>query len=167
MLVIILLMLIFCFVACQDKIGTPAKVNNVEPQQSIITEKPNSFYKNAYTWEDCAPWDGPAVSFYLTDKEAEKGEIKKPYLSISIYRSISQISIQPFIVGFGGGVNVGIASLCPDQGDCKLVKSGIVVIKKVVPSQSIEGDYQLEFEDGIKKTGSFQASWIKRRVLCG
>lgn len=172
-LVFILLILMFCFIACQDKekaSANPTQQTQQTQQITTIKEAPNSFYKYAYAMSDCAPWDGAAVRFFLVDKAVENADatkIARPYLSIAIYKNVSELSGKTFNIGLGQGVNIGTASLCPEQGNCPLIKSGIVIIKKVLADQSIEGEYQLEFEGNIKKIGSFHASWLKYTALCG
>lgn len=166
-LMFVLLITVFCFLACQDKEKASANPTKLNPETNIDNQlKPNTFYKYAYAMRGCAPWDGAAVQIYLSDEPlTEKGQIQKPLLSIFIYKDISEISEKIFKLG--QDFNIGTASLCPKEGKCQLIKSGTVIIKSVSPDKNIQGEYEIEFEGNIKKIGKFQTSWMKEMIPCG
>lgn len=162
MRILLLLPLIFIF-SCQTKelaATSPSSLPSSLPQTINAKE-----YQYAYAHRDCAPWDGSAVRITLSDKPYNADKPNKPNLSICIYKNVNNIAGQTFILGQDD--RTGSANLFTTDEKYIPAKSGKVQITKIEPDKSISGEYDLEMENGIHHKGSFQASWIDLRILCG
>jgi len=111
---------------------------------------------------DCAPWDGAATTILLSEAPLSDS-LSGPYLSISVYRSVTAVGGRTRVEGAHD--NSMAARLCPGDGPCTPADDGWVDL--TAGDSGIIGRYQLRFTDGASLTGSFSARIRNQRVLCG
>jgi len=111
---------------------------------------------------DCAPWDGAATTVLLSDSPISDS-LAGPYLSITVYRSMSEAGGRTRVDGRQAD---GMAArLCPREGPCLPADDGWAEL--TAGDSTISGRYQLRFADGQKLAGQFSARIGNRRILCG
>jgi hypothetical protein len=111
---------------------------------------------------DCAPWDGAATTILLSEAPVSDS-LSGPYLSLSVYRSMSEVGGRTRVDG--EQANGMAARLCPGDGPCVPADDGWVDL--TAGDSSIIGRYQLRLTDGRSLAGHFSARIRNRRVLCG
>ena len=126
-----------------------------EPAASLVE------YRMSWVQADCAPWDGPALTVYLTDSPADSAKYEAAHLSVSVWRGV---------VGLEGGridlAKDGAASRCAASGDCTPATAGWIRFDHVDPDVHVAGRFLIQFA-GSTVQGSFDAQWLRRTVLCG
>lgn len=135
------------------------------PADPIRTDPPAG-YPNAYAMSDCAPWDGPATTIYLSSNEAEPdglpgSEIAPPLVWVSVYQPRDALPGEGFDIDQG---SIAGAMRCPSEGFCEPAAGGR--IRFGPPATRMAGDLVLDFH-GDTISGGFDAAWVDRRVLCG
>lgn len=126
---------------------------------------PPSGYPMAFAEDECAPWDGPAVAIYLTDKHLEGYPAPYPHLRIAIWRPAAELGGQ-IIRWSGDDQSIGVAVRCPEAGKCQRADSVKLQFGSRGPDGVIPGYLELKFEDGASIRGGFRAEWRDRRVMC-
>ena len=122
-------------------------------------------WDHAVAMADCAPWDGPATTVYLT-KVPYSDEMPTPYLRLALYHGINEVAGQRWAVGAGHEQD-GLPSLCPAAGACVNARSGWIAFEDRTAEAPLEGSYDLTFENGQRLAGSFVAPVLERLALCG
>lgn len=158
-------LLLSCW-ACQAHETTLAKAPTLSSSQA--TPAP---YKYAYAMPNCAPWDGSAVTIYLTNSQIakepnDKFEVAEPFLAISIYTDVNSMAGKTFALGRSER-NGGSGHLRIKKEQYANLVTGTVQVTKVAADNQIEATYLLKFDNGTEYQGTFQAIWLPRRVLCG
>lgn len=115
---------------------------------------------------DCAPWDGPAVTILLTTRPADSIAVTGPYVSISVWRSATALAGQT--VAWPSDRQVGAATRCTTDAACEPTRSARVTFAPASPDTMLDGTVELTFAgaDSILR-GTFRASWLRTRVMCG
>jgi len=115
---------------------------------------------------DCAPWDGPAVTILLTTRPADSIAVVGPRVSISVWRSATELPGQT--VAWPSDKQVGAATRCTTDADCEPARSARVTFAPASPDSVLGGTVELTFAgaDSILR-GTFRASWLRTRVMCG
>ncbi len=116
---------------------------------------------------DCAPWDGPAISISVSEKEISCTTKKFPYIEINIYKSESEISGQTFSFPDFKAGSVSKIVIIKNQKKNIQVKSGTVKFEEATKTTDFSGKFEVEFEDGEKSSGSFVAKKCERFYACG
>ena len=111
---------------------------------------------------DCAPWDGAATTIQLSDSPIGDS-LSRPYVRLSIYRSLSGIDGQTRMDGSKPGSMW--AEFCAQDGACTPADEGWVDL--TTESGKVRGAYQLQLSDGRSESGSFVAVIRDRQNLCG
>lgn len=127
---------------------------------------PTPFAHAAYH-DDCAPWDGPAVTLYLSHEAmAEPHAPPRPHVSVALYSSLTSL-VGSTLRWEGRDDQRGHVSRCPDQGDCQ--EASAVWIRLASPGSDglLEGEVRLDFGAGDVVEGSFEAVRIPFERLCG
>jgi len=114
---------------------------------------------------DCAPWDGPAVSIYLTPAPFDSFEPPLPHLRLSLYRPA--VALAYTTISWPADQEPGVAVHCPAQGECRSAVSARIRLRRVVPDSLLEGDFDLRFPDHSTLGGGFRAAWRRLLVMCG
>ncbi len=65
----------------------------------------------------CAPFDGPAVTLYLSDHPIEAAVPSPPYRMISVYRAVDDVLGHSFTLE--NSAQLGSASNCVTESDCR------------------------------------------------
>jgi hypothetical protein len=126
---------------------------------------PRGEFLYATASNDCGPADGPAVSINLTQRADTAMAPAPPALTFYIWENATSISRRRIEVG-SSSVQ-GSARLCPVGGECVIDDSGFVRFGRAAWGDVVEGEYDVHFADGTRRTGAFQAAWQERRILCG
>jgi hypothetical protein len=121
-------------------------------------------YSDSYAMRDCAPWDGPAVTVFLTASPADSTSVPTPYLGLSTYRSPTEVEGRRF--EWPAKEQVAGAYRCRAEGDCEASRLGYIRFDRSLPDGTLIGAFVAEFpRDTVE--GGFRATWVARRMFCG
>jgi hypothetical protein len=132
--------------------------------QSDLPDTPPEGLPAAWFHDDCAPWDGPATTLYLGASPVDSPfEASFPFLRISLYRDrpASGSRIAPDLEAGNAS-----ATYCTSETHCIPV-TGVVLEISEVRSDLITGRVGVDFAEGPPLRGSFRATRIPFRALCG
>jgi hypothetical protein len=118
-------------------------------------------YPTARVLVDCAPWDGPALTVLLANSTSDSTTFEGEHMTISVWRGIAGLA--------GTRINLakeGAAARCDATGECIAALSGWVRFDHVDRDDHATGRFLIDFADSTV-SGSFDAKWLRRRVLCG
>jgi hypothetical protein len=116
--------------------------------------------------QTCAPWDGPAVSLFLTDSPAVSTYPAPPYRSITIYRDVSEVLGEQFEVT-AITQQVGIAQDCAPAGRCTPVVGAAVQFGGLGADSTILVTYRFQRAGGGVQSGIVKARLYPQARLCG
>jgi hypothetical protein len=136
-------------------------------EQSVWSSTPTEF-PYAYYHDDCAPWDGRALTIVLSHEEFQDPfESHFPNVSIRWYRPSAQLAGSSF--GWTGiAQDLGHASWCDSAEDCVVASAVRVRFDRAQPSpDELAGQAHLEFEGGEAVSGRFKARRLPIQMLCG
>ena len=121
---------------------------------------------NAVLVETCAPWDGPAVALFLTERAAVDSYPSPPYSAITVYRSLPQLLGRRFEVG-PDTPNLGSGQACPATGNCAPGRGASIAFGGLNPDRTVGVAYRLEVAGRPVLTGRVRArlSPMPRRCL--
>lgn len=124
-------------------------------------------FQYASASNDCAPWDGHAVTVLFADQSGtDSAGIdagSRPLLRVSVYpRGDAQ---QHFV--WPSDTEQGTATRCLAGAACQSSDRGTVTFEQPPADSIVTGTVDLHFADGSRVSGPFRARWIPRRVLCG
>ena len=121
---------------------------------------------NAVLVETCAPWDGPAVALFLTERAAVDSYPSPPYSAITVYRSLPQLLGRRFEVS-PDTPNLGSGQACPAADGCAPVPGATIAFGGLNPDRTVGVTYRLEVAGRPVLTGRTRArlSPIPRRCL--
>ena len=122
-------------------------------------------YPFSYAVTVCAPWDGPAVSVYLTPELSDSTASSYPQLRVSVYRSESALLGNTF--SWPAKDQVGVGVRCVDSATCEAATTGRITFLRPAADSSLDGTTELTFPDGTTIRGAFRATWRPTRVMCG
>lgn len=122
-------------------------------------------WSHAVAMADCAPWDGPATTVYLT-QVPYSDSLPSPSLRLALYHGIDEVAGRRWSVGLDNDRD-GLPSYCPVLGDCVLTRSGWVEFEARDASGPLAGSYDLILQNGRRITGQFAAPVMERLALCG
>lgn len=123
-------------------------------------------FQHAYAMHDCAPWDGPAIAIYLTERPWGV-KLPRPHYRIAIWLGDLRDG-QVLRLNESEGRNpTGAATYCDGMG-CRPLDAR-VVIRQFRPDHSIEGElfWPLDDATGREFALPFRAEWRKHTPLCG
>ena len=121
-------------------------------------------YSYAVVRPDCAPWDGPAITIYLTTKRSAR-EITAPLLKISLWRNLPPPLNQP--ISLNSSSQLGVATRCLRLEHCEAALSGTITLTSYTARGGAAGSYELKFKNGEEERGSFRADWQNIVQMCG
>jgi len=129
-------------------------------------EGPTAFAHAAYH-DDCAPWDGAAVTLYLSDQAVPGPHSPpRPHVSVALYRPLGSLVGSTFRWEGRDGQQ-GHVSRCPAQGDCQEASAVWIRLVSLGPDGLLEGEVRLDFGVGDVVEGTFEAVRIPFEPLCG
>jgi hypothetical protein len=146
--------------------GRPALLAMILPFvgcHSDLKTSPN--YPYAFAARTCAPWDGAAVTIYLTPSLGDSAALNGAHLSISIWTSPTELPGRSF--NWPSEKQIGAGLRCTEQGDCQPAAAGRVAFRRFVSDSILEGSFDLLFSDSTREQGGFRAAWRPWRELCG
>lgn len=126
---------------------------------------PPDGYPYAYAVADCAPWDGPAVTIYLTARAADSTEFSWPQLRISVWRGVADLPGKSFT--WPGEQQIGAAVRCADPDACESATAARVTFLSSPDDTTLIGTAELTFAGATSVRGGFRAPWRRTRVMCG
>ena len=117
---------------------------------------------------DCAPWDGHAITVLLSGSAgSDTGGIdanSRPLVRVSVYPRSALTAGQRFSWPADPEVAAGVR--CLAGASCESADRGWIRISGE-PDSVWAGSIELHFADGSTVAGAFRARWIQRTVLCG
>lgn len=87
------------------------------------TEEPPQPSVYATLTRSCAPFDGPAVTLYLSEHPIEGAVPAPPYDMISVYRGLGEVLGQSILVE---STQVGSAVKCLSASDCRPYSGAVI-----------------------------------------
>ena len=130
--------------------------------------RPPEDYPLAFYHQDCAPWDGPAVSLYLVQEPMTTPFMAPlPHLRVSVYGALHRL-VGETLQWNGTQSDQGYAGRCPAEGTCEPATSARVRVRGWDSAGGgMTGDVELEFGDGSREAGSFDGTRLDFQPLCG
>ena len=125
----------------------------------VINEK-----KFAYVTKVCAPSDGLALTILVSDTPQDCNDIRTPYLRVTIWKDISEVSGKEFRFPDNG---LGIVSKQLSKDKYVVAKSATVRFEKSDDESEVVFEIDAEFEDGEKLKDTFKARWCQSQRICG
>lgn len=119
---------------------------------------------NAVVRPRCGPTGGPAVELYLADSVVNAVPPQFPHIRIVIWRSPADLVDQTF--RWPTSDLTGYAQRCPWPDPCEPVSKGHVAFATVDPDGFVEGELDLQFDDGDRVQRAFLATWQPRILPC-
>ncbi|HEY9384057.1 MAG TPA: hypothetical protein VIP80_11155 [Gemmatimonadales bacterium] len=116
--------------------------------------------------QTCAPWDGPAVSLFLTDSPGASTYPAPPYRAITIYRDLNEVLGERFEVT-ATTPQVGIAQDCASAGRCAPVLGAAVQFGGLGADSTILVTYRFQRAAGRVQSGIVKARLYPQARMCG
>lgn len=123
-------------------------------------------FQHVYIQRTCAPWDGPATTLYLADREVASGVVPRPMLMISVYESVSRASGKRYVMR-PDDHDVGAALACATADGCDAFPEAVVEfgqLEELVPAQVT---VRVKRGDGGVAEARFTATWLQPADICG
>jgi hypothetical protein len=122
----------------------------------------------AYLHDDCAPWDGAALTLVLSQHEIDSRlAVGYPNLRITSYRPPSSLAGGSFSWE-GDAQSDGYATLCDSADSCASATRVSVDFDRAQGSgEVVTGQVRVELEDGRIVAGPFSARRLEYPMLCG
>jgi len=147
-------------------ISTIALALACAPLDPQVSTPLSADFPSAGYHRDCAPWDGPALSFLFAGDPGEGGQPSYPYMRISTYRPPALLEGTSFD-WTGTDHNEGYAELCRAADDCEAPHAVHVDLMGVSENGRLEGEVLVRFVDGREIMGPFSAQAVPVSLRCG
>ncbi len=124
---------------------------------------------HAYLVSSCAPWDGAAVTLYLTQKSNKCDRISPPYYMISLFRNLKEIPIGSEIKIDSINPNQqsqGDASKCPKPNACQPLKQPRIRFD-AISANSVRGEFSYQLMPDRQLIFPFTGKICPYIPLCG
>jgi len=121
-------------------------------------------YSYSYAMRDCAPWDGPAVTVFLSASPIESTSVRNPFLALSTYRTPAEVVGGRF--EWPGEKKVAGGYRRRAEGECEASTTGYVRFDQSLPDGTLIGAFVAQFPHDTVQ-GGFRAGWVERRLFCG
>lgn len=122
-------------------------------------------FPRAAAMRDCSPSDGPAVSIVLTRDTVPGSAETQPFLRIGISRSIEQVQRERFQIS-ESDFQITSVQWCESDTSCATATGGHIRIGELGADSVLDGELDVQWLDGRRIAGSFQANWSDRRIGC-
>jgi hypothetical protein len=116
--------------------------------------------------ETCAPWDGAAITVFLTEQPTAEPFPPAPYSAISVYRSLAEVLGRRFELTEATG-SLGAGQVCPSTGACYPARGVAISFQGLNPDSTVGLTYRLEASPGQVTGGRVRARLSALRRLCG
>jgi hypothetical protein len=134
--------------------------------QADLPSEPPQGLGSAWFHDDCAPWDGAAMTLLLGPQVARAPfQPGFPHLQVSLYSNLSRFRAGTR-VSFEVPGNQGFAQYCLNADTCNKA-TGVTLQFSKVEQDLMEGRLEVHFKDRGPIRGSFRATRIPFRALCG
>jgi hypothetical protein len=122
----------------------------------------------AYLHDDCAPWDGHALTLVLTGQELDSGmDLSYPNLRITSWRPPSSLAGTSFSWA-GDAQSDGFATLCDSAESCvSATRVRVDFDRNQGSGDMVTGNVRVELAGGRVIAGPFAARRLGYPVLCG
>ena len=141
----------------------PAVACGLQPD---LPSEPPPGLEAAWFHDDCAPWDGPAVSLYLArERGGSPFAPGLPYLRVTLYASSSIGLHEGERLRFEPGTQ-GDAQYCRSTDDCDGA-TGVGIEFSGVEREVLEGRLEVLFGERPPIRGAFRAGRMPFQALCG
>lgn len=120
-------------------------------------------YPFAYAWNDCAPWDGPAVTLYLSERALDSLPPSSGQLTVTLWVGRDQAVGRTF--RSSDDPVRGAALDCRTPSACEPASVWRVSLRGFA-RDTLDGSVDLRL-GGRVVAGSFRARWMPKRMLCG
>jgi len=129
------------------------------------TGEPHQGTAYAKLARSCAPFDGPAVTLYLSDHPIEGAVPTPPYKMISVYRGLDEVLGHRFEIE---STQLGSAGECLSASDCRSYVGGAVINFGALGSDStITVSYRIFLSAENELSGSVYPKLDPAPALCG
>jgi len=122
----------------------------------------------AYVHDDCAPWDGLALTFVMAEVELiDPFDVSYPHLRITSWRPPARLAGSS-IEWSGDDQADGYAELCESAEACEAAPGvRLLLDPRQDVADQLGGEVRVELEGGRVMAGRFQAERIPFVALCG
>ena len=121
---------------------------------------------NAALVQTCAPFDGPAIALFLTERPPVAAYPEPPYWAITVYRSISDVLGRDFDVSLETQ-NLGQGQVCPSVGACYPAPEASVSFRRLDADSTVEVTYRFVLSSDSVITGGARARLHPAAGRCG
>jgi len=128
------------------------------------TEEPPQETVYAKLARSCAPFDGPAVTLYLSDHPIEAAVPAPPYDMISVYRGLDEVLGQSILVE---STQVGSAAECLSANDCRPYIGALIKFGALGSDSTIAVSYRIFLSAEDELSGSVHPKLDPAPALCG
>jgi len=137
------------------------------PEATTLPDPPDGL-SVAWAFDDCAPWDGAAVTIVLADSLASSPrEASYPHAWVSLYRPSFDVAGRTYRWN-ADDKDTGGAMWCVAAGNCEAATEAVIRLRRSNGvSQGLSGVVDLVFPGGKSVTGGFRAVWMSHELLCG
>ncbi len=129
------------------------------------TAEPLPRPSHAALFRTCAPFDGPAVTLFLTE-QAVSAQPAPPYSAVSVHRDISALLGRRFDLT-PETLNLGMVQVCPAEGNCDSDGSGWISFGGLNPDSTVEIAYRVALSSGRTLGDRIRVRYRTGRALCG
>ena len=136
--------------------------------EAAIEPGPSTGFPLAFHHDDCAPWDGAALTFLFTHEAVTTVfDAPYPHVRLTSYRPPPSLTGQ-VIEWTLGESDQGYGAWCTAEGECEEVsRVRLSVSPYATDDNSIRGELYLELARGQFFTDTFSAARIPFQALCG
>ena len=131
----------------------PACETETPPQPSVYASLTRS----------CAPFDGPAVTLYLSEHPIEGAVPAPPYDMISVYRGLDEVLGQSILVT----TQVGSAVKCLSASDCRPYSGAVIKFGALRSDSTISVNYRIFLSAESELSGSLSPKLDPAPALFG
>lgn len=104
------------------------------------------------------------MELYLADSRVNAVPPEFPHIRIVIWRNPADLVDHTF--RWPTSDLIGYAQRCPSPDACEPVSKGHVAFGTVDPDGFVEGELNLQFDDGDRVQRAFKATWQPRVLPC-
>ena len=128
------------------------------------TESPPQPSVYATLTRSCAPFDGPAVTLYLSEHPIEGVVPAPPYNMISVYRGLDAVLGQSILVE---STQAGSAVKCLSASDCRPYSGAVIKFGALRSDSTISVNYRIFLSAESELSGSVFPKLDPAPALCG
>ncbi|KGF73586.1 hypothetical protein DO97_19130 [Neosynechococcus sphagnicola sy1] len=120
--------------------------------------------------DDCAPWDGAAVTIRLSQRPDHCQFTHYPAIEIRLWMGRNELMPKlpaSYSLPSNAQNSQGVVILCDRPNHCQTAQSSRIWLDAIYPDTTAKGSYSIQV-DGKNLEGHFHTEkWCTQRVLCG